>query len=207
MNTVRKKPLATVLTVAALLAAGAVIAVLATRPAPHALRATVLPSPLALPEFSLRDQDDAPFLRSSLEGQWSLVFFGFTHCPDICPLTLQKLASARRQLAAQESADLPAIVFVSVDPARDTSDAIGQYANAFGEGVTGVTGELEEINILTAALGIFHARPPNPDGGYNVEHSAAVLVINPDAALKAVFSAPHDVDSFVNDIALIVDGL
>lgn len=207
MNTVRKKPLAVVLTVAALLAGGAVIVLLATRPAPEAVRATVLPAPKALPEFSLRDQDNVPFLRSSLEGQWSLMFFGFTHCPDICPLTLQKLASARRQLAAQEPADLPVIVFVSVDPARDTSEVIGRYANAFGDGVTAVTGELEEINVLTAALGIFHARPPKPDGGYDVEHSAAVLVVNPDAALKAVFSAPHDVNSFVNDIALIVDGL
>lgn len=207
MNAVRQKPVALVVTVAALLAAGAVIALLATRPDPTAERATVLPSPLALPEFSLLDQHDAPFDRTSLEGRWSLMFFGFTHCPDICPLTLQKLATARRQLAARGSANLPSIVFVSVDPARDSSEVIGKYANAFGDGVTAVTGRLDQINTLTSALGIFHARPPKPDGGYDVEHSAAVLVVNPDAELKAVFSAPHDVASFVNDVTLIMDGL
>ena len=190
----------------AVLLVAAVLIVLAVRPDPEPQRATVLPSPLALPDFALVDHNNAPFGRASLENRWSLVFFGFTHCPDICPLTLQKLAAARRQLADRGITDLPLIVFVSVDPDRDSIELVGQYAGAFGDGVRGVTGTLDNINVLTSALGIFHARPPTADGGYDVEHSAAVLLINPDAGLQAVFSAPHDVESFVHDIALVMHG-
>ena len=181
------------------------VLVLADRPERKPQRATVLSSPLQLPDFSLVDHNKLPFGRTSLENRWSLVFFGFTHCPDICPLTLQKLAVARRQLAEQGITALPLIVFVSVDPERDSIEAIGQYAGAFGDGVLGVTGTLDDINVLTSALGIFHARPPTADGGYDVEHSAAVLLMNPDADLKAIFSAPHDVESFAHDVALVMD--
>ena len=187
------------------LAAGVVLFLL--RPQPAALvRATVLDEPIALPDFRLTDHRAEAFTRSRFEGRASLVFFGFTNCPDICPVTLQKLAVVRRRLAEQSPPDtLPDIVFVSVDPARDDVESVAAYARAFGEGVIGVTGDLAEIDKLTGALGIYHARPEAGDGSYTVEHSAAVIVVNERAEFHAVFSAPHDVDVIVGDLALIIE--
>jgi len=98
-------------------------------------------------------------------------------------------------------------VFVSVDPGRDTPEIINAYVSAFGDGIVGLSGNLEEIEKLTRPLGIFHARPARPDGGYDVDHSAAVLVINTQGKFQAVFSAPHDVDSFVADLGMLMDTL
>ena len=168
-------------------------------------RATVLPSPIPLQAFTLVDQNGESFTRDSFAGQWNLVFFGFTNCPDICPLTLQQLTFARRRMA-EENADarLPGIVFVSVDPQRDDTEAVGAYAAAFGDGVIGVTGDLEEIDKLTSALGIYHSRPPTGDGAYAVEHSAAVVVIDEQSNYYAVFSAPHDAETLARDMTLIM---
>lgn len=178
-----------------------------SRPPPVPEQATVLTTPLPLPEFSLAAQDGGAFSRASFDGHWSLLFFGFTHCPDICPATLQKLALARRQLASDGVDDLPRIVFVSVDPERDTIDAIAAYAAAFGDGVTGVTGTPDEIDRLTKPLGIYHARTPTAtdDTDYVVEHSSAVLLINERGELRAIFSAPHEVASLAADTLLIME--
>ncbi len=170
------------------------------------LQATVFPNALALPEFSLTDQDGNPLGREELRGQWSALFFGFTHCPDICPVTLQQLAVARTRMSADRGEnELPAIVFVSVDPERDDAQALSDYVAAFGPDVVGATATLRELDKLTKPLGIFHARQPNPDGGYAVEHSAAIVVINPLAEYHAVFSAPHDIDSLAHDLTLMME--
>lgn len=168
-------------------------------------QATVFATPRALPAFELRDHQGEHFTRDSLSGQWSLVFFGFTNCPDICPLTLQSLARARRELEEHGGGIVPEIIFVSVDPERDTTDHVAAYVSAFGDGITGVVGELDDVNVLTSALGIFHARPANEDGGYDVEHSAAVVLVNDRAEYHALFSAPHKVEAIVADFHLIVD--
>ncbi|MEM7503906.1 MAG: SCO family protein [Pseudomonadota bacterium] len=169
------------------------------------VRATVFQSALALPAFSLTDQNGNRLGRDELRGQWSAIFFGFTHCPDICPVTLQQLAVARKRMSETlDEEELPAIVFVSVDPERDDAQALSDYVSAFGRGVVGATAALNELDMLTKPLGIFHARPPNPEGGYNVDHSAAIVVINPQAEYHAVFSAPHDIDSLIHDLTLMV---
>jgi protein SCO1/2 len=169
----------------------------------------VLPAPGVLPEFSLQDQHGQPFGRVDFEGQWSLVFFGFTNCPDVCPTTLQVLSSAKQQLATRNHEPLPRIVLVSVDPERDTPDAMGQYVDYFGEGNIGVTGSMDELRKLTGALGIYFEKSPldmnATDDNYSVDHSAVVLVINPRARFHALFSAPHTVENFVNDLPLVMD--
>lgn len=186
------------------LAAGlTVMLILSTSAVPE--RATVLPSPVPLPEFTLNDHNDQAFTRRSFEDQWSLVFFGFTNCPDICPLTLQQLAYARQRMAEDLAEDkLPEIVFISVDPDRDNTQVIGAYVGAFGRGVTGVNGDLTEINKLTKAFGIFHARTATDDRSYTVEHSAAVIVVNNRAEYHAVFGAPHDVAGIARDMSLLM---
>lgn len=173
--------------------------------------ATVLREPRLLPEFHLVDQHNRPFTRDDLRGRTSLLFFGFTHCPDICPATLGQLALARRQLAAAGSGDtqvLPQIVLISVDPARDTPEVLAQYVDYFGSGITGVTGPVTEIRTLGDALGIHFERAPdasgNGDDDYSVSHSAAVLVIDSAARLEALFSAPHRVENLVHDLPLLM---
>lgn len=160
--------------------------------------ATVLPRPVELPEFVLEDHRGESFSRERLTGRTSLVFFGFTSCPDICPLTLQRLVSMRSRLAESGEDSIPEIVFVSVDPERDTREKIAAYAAAFGDGLTGLRGPLEQIDGLAGALGAYHARPESDDG-YTVEHSSAVFVVDDQGRYHAVFSSPTDVDALVDD--------
>jgi protein SCO1/2 len=185
------------------LVAGIVVALWSQAPRePEA--ALVLPQPTALPAFALLDQHGSAIDASVFEGQWDLVFFGFTHCPDICPTTLQILATARRQLEERGVQPLPRIVLVSVDPERDTPDIIGPYVDYFGAGNLGITGELAEISKLTSGLGIyFQKQPPNGDA-YNVDHSAAVLVVDPDGRFSAIFTGPHTIKDYVRDLPLIM---
>jgi len=172
---------------------------------PAALQtAFAIPLPDPLPDFSLLDQAGQRVNADTFRGQWDLVFFGFTHCPDICPTTLQVLANVKRELTESGAKTLPRIVLVSVDPERDTPEILGRYVDYFGAGNLGVTGEIEGITTLTSALGIYFEKAPAPDGDYSVNHSAAVLVINPDGEFSALFSAPHIVANYVHDLPIIM---
>lgn len=192
------------LVLATALVAGLMFALRNVGEPPAALSATILPAGNELPEFTLLDQDGAIVDRSIFEGQWDVVFFGFTNCPDICPATMTVLGQARRALAADGRQPLPRIVLVSVDPERDTPEAMARYIAYFGEDNLGLTGELDEIRKLTDALGIFFQKAGTDEGVYGVDHSTVVLVIDPDGRLKALFSAPHSVDNFVNDLPLVM---
>ena len=185
---------------------GAWLSSLLVAPPPTPRVATVLPGAAELPDFALLDQDGEPFGRDTFKGHWNLVFFGFTHCPDICPLTLQVLANAQQQLAAAGESPLPRIVLVSVDPERDTPDVIRNYVGYFGDGHLGVTGDIGELRKLTGSLGIFFEKSAIDDDSYSVDHSAVVLLLNPDGRLHALFSAPHEAENFVHDLPIIIAG-
>jgi len=174
------------------------------QPPPLPQFATVLPAPAELATFSLVDQYGNAFTRDSFKGEWNLVFFGFTHCPDVCPLTLQVLADARRQMQAAGSDILPRIVLISVDPERDTPDVIGQYVAHFGAATLGIGGELVELRKLTTGLGIYFEKSNVDADTYSVDHSAVVIVINPDGRFHALFSAPHHAENFAHDLPLMM---
>ena len=161
--------------------------------------ATIWPGARPLPSFSLIDQDGESIDKAFFKDRWSLLFFGFTFCPDICPATLQQLALAQRALD-EDGKDSPDIVLVSVDPERDSPEALKRYVGNFGERTRGITGSLEEITKVTAAAGVFFAKSPLDDGGYTVDHSTVVLLINPRSEIHASFSAPHSVEHFVADL-------
>ena len=189
---------------AAALAAGVFVALSLQAPPAEPRSAMVLPAPQAVPPFSLLDQHGTPIDASVFEGQWDLVFFGFTHCPDVCPTTLQVLAAARDELAARGQDPLPRIVLVSVDPERDTPEAMAQYVDYFGAGNLGITGTLEQTRALASGLGVYFDKQPGTEDGYVVDHSAAVLLIDPDGGFHALFSGPHVVDNYVHDLPLIL---
>jgi protein SCO1/2 len=165
--------------------------------------ATVWPGSKPLPEFSLMDHSGNAFTRTSLQGKWSLMFFGFTHCPDICPATLQQLAIANTRLM-ESGMNVPDIILVSVDPERDSPEVIAAYVGHFGGDIHGVTGDMPELRKLTSAAGIYFEKSELPAGGYSVDHSAVVLVINENGAIHASFSAPHTIDAFVNDVPVLM---
>ncbi len=185
------------------LATGIFVATKMNQPA-EPLAAFIVPLPGEIPDFSLLDQTGSEVNADTFRGQWDLVFFGFTNCPDICPTTLQTLANVRRELAATGTEPLPRIVLVSVDPERDTPQLLGQYVDYFGADNLAVTGKLEEVIKLTGGLGIYFEKAPTEDGSYGVDHSAAVLVIDPNGDFSALFSAPHVVANYLHDLPLII---
>ena len=185
------------------LAAGIFFAIRAQAPAvPES--ALILPAPEPVPEFSLLTQHGETVDQRVFEGQWDLVFFGFTHCPDICPMTLQVLANAKRALADAGLEPLPRIVLVSVDPERDTPEVLGQYIDYFGDGNLGLTGSLEEIRKLTKGLGVYFQKQSADGDSYGVDHWAGVYVIDPDGNRHSVIGAPHVVDNYVRDLPILM---
>jgi protein SCO1/2 len=173
-------------------------------------QATLLDAARILPQFELIDQAGRAFQRDSLRGHWTLMFFGFRNCPDVCPTTLAALAEVRRKLADLPAGDLPAgdlpaVVFVSVDPGRDAPEVLGRYVGHFDTHFLGVTGPLPSLEALTRNLGVaFSIGPPSEDGNYGVDHTAAIFLIDPSAAFTAVFSSPHLADVIARDYRSIV---
>jgi protein SCO1/2 len=169
-----------------------------TVPAPET--ATVLEPPPALPEFALVDDAGQPFTTASLRGDYRLMFFGFTHCPDICPLTLQVLASAVSALREQAPELVPEVVFVSVDPRRDSAQRIRAYLNNFDSQFRGVTGADESLEPLIKAFGLTVHKTEIDGEHYNVVHNGTVFVIGPNAELVALFGgSSHEAAAIVSD--------
>ena len=167
--------------------------------------ATVFPAPRALPAFALLDHAGRPFGPERLAGRWSILFFGFTQCPDVCPSTLAALAAARRELADLPPAQQPDVFLVSVDPARDTPERLARYVRFFEASFTGVTGEPAALAALTRELGVaVLTGEPDENGQYTIDHTAALFLINPEAALTAVFGTPHSPDGIAHDFRLIL---
>ena len=168
-------------------------------------QATLLPQAMALPDFQLVDQNGESFSRDSLRDRWSLLFFGFTQCPDICPATLLQLTTARANLvSAMPDSPVPKIILISVDPERDTPDTLHEYVAYFGGDIAGVTGNVEQLRRLTSSLGIYFEKQA-PDGDqYNVSHSTAVILINQNAEFHAVFGAPLNIDNIMHDLPILM---
>lgn len=179
-------------------AVGAGFALVERAAAPPALVAgTALPEPRELPAFALVDQAGKPFDGKRLEGRWSLLFTGFTHCPDVCPTTVALMADLNRRVARE---DLQ-FVFISVDPERDTPQAVARYLAHFDPALVGATGSRAEMERLTAGLGLGQVRNPGAGDEYTVDHSTAFVLIDPDARLAGYFSAPHDRDALAADLS------
>ena len=159
---------------------------------PQTERATVFPTARALPTLDLTGQDGQPLPADFLSGHWTLVFFGFTQCPDICPTTLAVLAQAGRQLTDLPQAEQPRVLLVSVDPERDTPERLAAYVRFFDPGFIGATGSLEAIAATAAAFGVPYAKVTMPEGGYTMDHGSGIFVVGPTGGIVAYLSAPHD---------------
>ena len=149
-------------------------------------------TPRDVGDFSLTDHRGLSFTRDDLTDRWTLIFFGFTHCPDICPTTMAELAELKSQLADTEASDAR-VVMVSVDPARDTPDRLAQYVPYFHPDFIGVTGEFADILSVAQRLNAPFRKVSEPDGGYQMEHSANVMLMNPRGDYHGFFRAPLDI--------------
>lgn len=168
-------------------------------------QATLLDTARPLPDFTLTDNQGRDYRRQDLRGHWTLMFFGFTNCPDVCPTTLAALADVRRQLKDLPPGDIPAVAFVSVDPARDTPAALGRYVAHFDPQFLGVTGKAEAMDALTRILGVaVSVGAADDNGNYTVDHTAAIFLIDTDAAMRAVFGGPHVASVIARDYRSIV---
>jgi protein SCO1 len=197
------KPQMIVIGFAAALAAVAMFAWL-NPPATVTLRAaTLLSEPRPMPSFELIDQHGAAVTRTAFEGRWSVVFAGFTHCPDVCPATLSELGALERRLGAR--AERLQTVLLSVDPARDTPARLAAYLKVFPAPMLGLTGPEAEIERLATGLGLSFIQMPRAHGDYTVDHSAALVLIDPAARVAGYAVPPFDFDELQSDLTLLLD--
>ena len=142
--------------------------------------------------FTLVGSDGQPFSSAKLAGKPYAIFFGFTHCPDVCPTTLARMIKLRQELGA---GDRPfEIVFVTVDPERDGPTEVGKYAELFNSPITGLTGSPAQIEQVKKRFGIFSKKVPDGSGDYSVDHTSTVLLFDRKGGFVATF-APEEQDS------------
>lgn len=127
-------------------------------------------------EFQLEDQKGAPFRKADILGKPSALFFGFTNCPDVCPTMLASITSYLGKLGPD--ADRINVVFVSVDPERDTAQVIDEYLSGFDPRIRGITGQKPELDKLTRSLGIYYAKVETGGASYSVDHSALIVLLD-----------------------------
>jgi protein SCO1/2 len=185
--------------------------------APTAQAGTVLEPPRPVAHLQLIDQHGAPLSADMLAGRWTVLFFGFTHCPDVCPTTLARLAGVQRRLpeAVRERVHF---MLVSVDPMRDTPARLAEYVSAFGQDFVGATAPLGDLAPLLRELGVsytYTAQPTDEHAGhdahaghadhgtpaYTVTHSETLYVLDPQARLYAVFTDPKDDYALLRDLS------
>lgn len=193
--TPRQRQFAAAAAAVAALLAGATLALLKQRTPAGPQSATVYNEPRPLPAFRLIGQDGEPVSREALRGRWSWLFFGFTHCPDVCPTTLAVLARAVERVPEDAR---PEVFLVSVDPERDSAPVLARYVAHFDPDFRALTGPRDEIDAFAEALYVAHARIPQGDT-YTVDHFSGVFLVDPEARIVAVTTPPHDAAGIASD--------
>jgi protein SCO1/2 len=136
--------------------------------------------------FHLVDQNGKPFSDGDLKGKWHLIFFGYTNCPDTCPTALNELSLALDRLG--KARDAVAIVFITTDPERDTPGVLKSYVENFDAPIIALTGTTDAVNEAAKAYRVYSAKHPRSDGGYDMDHSAVIYVMDPQGRFTATLS-------------------
>lgn len=175
------------------------------QPAPKAAHALILPEPRAIADFNLIDNKTQPFTKKKLVGQWDVLFFGYTSCPDICPATLQIMQKAWEQLGQQNATSDMRFIFVTVDPARDTPEQLNNYLTYFNPAFTGLTGDEQQIARLSEQFGVYFIKSVqnNDEKNYLMEHTGSVMFIDPKGRYYANLSPPFDANILVKETLAI----
>jgi protein SCO1 len=166
---------------------------------------TLLTPGRTLPDFSLIDQKGRTFAAADLRGHWSLLFFGYTNCPDFCPTTLTTLAAMEKNLRSAKAAVIPQVIFVSVDAKRDTPAQLAKYVPYFDPSFVGLTAaDQPSIDAVAKQLGVAVIIRPASDGNYTVDHSGEIFVLSPDGQIAAILTGPFSADALRGDFLRIV---
>lgn len=156
--------------------------------------------------FELTKANSENFNDQDLKGHWTLMFFGFTYCPDVCPTTLAMLDNVIHELDNVPNLIKPNVVFVSVDPERDNLAQLDKYVSFFNKDFTAATGTPNQLHQLSRQLGIIYDKvymsDEDPDN-YIMEHSTSITLINPQGGIQAIFTAPHDAEALKEDIVRV----
>jgi protein SCO1/2 len=153
----------------------------------------ILPKPRELAPLTLQDHLGDAFTRERLEGKWTFAFFGFTHCPDICPTTMSELGQVDRALTGALADGFQGIL-VTVDPERDTAEVLGKYATAFSDRFFGVLGSHEALASFAQQVNVAFAKMP-ADDGYTVDHTGNIVIFNPRGHYHGFIKLPHKAET------------
>jgi len=164
----------------------------------------LLPRERAIPPLELVDQDGQRFDTRSLQGRWHILFFGFTACPDICPTTLSDMRRLFSQLP-KETRDQQQLVLITADPARDTPQQLKTYLDYYRGGFNGLTGDMEQLQRLSRALGLPFVPASETQGDYSVSHSGNLALVGPDGTLRGHIRAPLQLAGLRRMLPQIVD--
>ncbi|TRX73879.1 SCO family protein [Pseudomonas mangiferae] len=165
----------------------------------------LLPQSRTLPELSMTDQDGQPLRVDTLKGRWSLLFFGYTFCPDICPTTLAQLRELKGKLPEEARARLQ-VMLVSVDPNRDTPQQLKQYLGYFDPAFRGATGDLDTLQKFAAAVSIPFIPADTSKPNYTVDHSGNLVIIGPDGTQRGFIRAPLNNAKLADQLPSLVAG-
>jgi protein SCO1/2 len=163
---------------------------------------TVLSPPRAIVPFELTDNKNKPFANQQFIGKWSFVFFGFTRCAMICPPTMTMLGKMYQELEKDKANPMPQVILVSVDPERDTPENMNNYVISFNPNFIGLTGSPAETEKLAKQMSVLYMKVTQ-QGTETIDHSGAILLINPEGKLHTVFSTPHDYKIIAKDYQMI----
>jgi protein SCO1/2 len=161
--------------------------------------ATILPEPRNLPAVELIDHTGQALRLDAPRDDFTLLFFGFTNCPDVCPLTLKVLADARAEVARRAPQFTPRVLFISVDPHRDTAERIATYLKGFDPEFIGATAADARLKPLLDTLGVAVEKHEHGNEQYNVVHNSAIYVLGPDGKWIAVSTGPHEAATIAAD--------
>jgi protein SCO1/2 len=166
------------------------------------LKAGVLSPVMAAPPLDLHGTDDQPLDLGRHRGKVVLLAFGFSNCGEVCPITLATLAGARKKLGADAAG--VQVVYVTVDPERDTAEQMKKYLGSFDPTFIGGVGTRAEIDAAQKNYGISSTKNVNPDGSYTIGHSSSIYLIDREGGLRAVMPYGHPVDDFVHDLKILL---
>lgn len=167
--------------------------------------ALLYPAPRDVAPFTLDRASGGTFSEADFQGRWTLAFFGFTHCPDICPTTLALMKQVEDALAAPPLAAPLQTLFVSVDPARDDPATLAKYAAYFSPSIIAATAPEERLQPMTRGLGIVYLQTPLEGGGYTVDHSGQIVIVDPKGRLVGMFRPPLDPARIAADLRRLAE--
>lgn len=177
------------------------------QPQPPAFTSAIIyPKAKVLPEFELTDHQNKSFKKLQLQGKWSVMFFGYTSCPDICPTTMAALTQVANTLPPETVKQLQ-FVFVSIDPERDSIEQLAEYMPFYHPDFIGITGKIEQLEKIAKSLGAMFIKVPSEDSNYEMSHSGSLFVIDPKGRRHGIFtmtSGAFNIESITQDLDTII---